>query len=102
MVHEILAKLGINTSQFEAGLNKAKGETKAFAKEVKDRAKEAKDAIADIAKDTGGGKLTAMIGFAGAGVAATAFGAAVVDAIKDGIGAFGQFETSALRLGTVF
>src|SRR5258708_6501646 len=99
MAHEILAKLGITTSQFESGINRAKAEVKEFAKEVKNKMGEAKEAIADIAKETGGGKLATMLGFAGGTAAVTAFGAAVVETMKGGIEEAGKFQTQAFEMG---
>src|SRR5260221_1681102 len=60
---------------------------------------EAKEAIADIAKETGGGKLATMLGFAGGTAAVTAFGAAVVETMKGGIEEAGKFQTQAFEMG---
>ncbi len=94
----ILGKLGLTTTQFESALNKAKGEAANFGKEVALHAKEAREQLADVAKETGGGKFASMLGLAGTGVAATAFGVAVVEAMKGGLEAFGHFETKVLEL----
>lgn len=104
----IEGSLGLKTSQFEAGINRAKKEAAELKKEVEKNAKEASKALGEIGKEVGLGDIGKLLGFGGATVAAASFAGAIAEALKgvldlgkEGSKAFGNFESTALRLGTI-
>src|ERR1700740_1617150 len=97
---EILGKLGLNTSDFDAGIKHAKKEADSFASTVAEAAGEAKEALKDVLKETGGGGIGKLLGLAGAAGAATAFGAEIVKPIKDGMAAYSKTQSNIFRLQT--
>lgn len=99
MAGKVEGELGLKISGFQGALNKASHLMKEFGEHAKETAAQAGEQLRDVLKDTGSNKLANMLGLAGAGVAVTAFGAAVVETVKEGSQAFEKFETSALQLG---
>jgi len=87
----IEAEVVADIRPFERALHRATEEAREFAEKTKDIGK-------DVFKDTVGGKAFNLAGMAGGAAAVTALGAAIVDTAKEGLDAFGHFETKVLEL----
>jgi len=85
------AEVTANIAPFERALGQATRKAKEFAAQTADVGK-------DVFKEGAGGGAFKMAGLAGGAAAATAFGVAVVDTVKESLGAFGKMETQILRL----
>jgi hypothetical protein len=85
------AEVSANIGPFERALRQAGAEAREFAAKTADIGK-------DIFKEAAGSKLTNLLGLAGAGAAATAFGSAVIETAKSSLEAFGHLEKQVLQL----
>lgn len=85
------AEVTANINPFERALSQAAHKAKEFAEGTKDVGK-------DIFKEVTGPNISKMLGLAGLGAAATAFGVTLVDTAKESLNAFGHMETQILRL----
>ena len=92
MAH-LKAEVDANITPFQKKLKEASEKAREFAKE-------AGKTLNDVGKETGMGGLTKMLGLAGGTVAVTAFGVALVEAIKGGLEEAGKFETQVFEMGT--
>jgi hypothetical protein len=93
MAH-VKAEVDANITPFQKRLREALESAKEFGKKTK-------EVGVDIGKETGFGKLGTMLGLGGAAASVTAFGVAIVEAIKGGVEEAAKFQTEAFEMGTV-
>jgi hypothetical protein len=87
----IEAEVTADIKPFERALRAAATQAREFAEKTKDVGK-------DVFKEAGAGKMFNMSGMSGATVAATAFGAAIIETAKEGLDAYGHLQTKVLEL----
>lgn len=95
---EIDVKIKGDDSDFKRKLAESGREAQNFSGKIKESFAQVKDGAADMMKEEGLGKIINLFGPAGLAVGVAGFGAALVDAFKEGISSAINFEDKVAHL----
>lgn len=93
----IRVKIGADNAELKRKLKESEDAAKEFSNKVKETVHEAKDALKELASENGVGLVTAAFGLSGAIGAVKQFGAAIIDACREGLKELGAFQDAANR-----